>query len=345
MRHVHLVALNQHRLPRKYRNHPLIQGKVYYTLPRPLLWAIEREFDRRPFGQEQHEMEEDLAESLDDNQFEGGYANGVPIVYDWLSPETPPLPRPDEGLLEKSGRKVNLAEYDLAMEIARKRMDSLRLPLRGYLGWLMTHRPFLSERDALFTTWAAETARHGIPQTGATIRPVPSGTGLAKKVTGQRMQRFLKEFTDSYTKWRLQHLVTKELPVPLAPQSPVLSPQAFLEQLRSRAVSYTQPDTMPIPPRDSLRDMLDDQYGGEEKDHLKRWLRVIRRGRSNNESIIAFGQIFTVQHYWRVIEKRYPNVVKSNVGRLEKAFARFMKRSPEAIAKYRRRIRRRLASG
>jgi hypothetical protein len=100
---------------------------------------------------------------------------------------------------------------------------------------------------------------------------------------------------------------------------------------------------MPVPPRDRLRDILEEIRTHSEQEHLREWLRIVSRSRRSNHSMGLYGQIFAVHHYWSVLEQRHPQSLAGNVSRIQHAFAAFLHVSPEAIDKYRRRIRARLA--
>jgi hypothetical protein len=214
--------------------------------------------------------------------------------------------------------------------------------LRGYIGWLITNARFLKERNELFARWQSELERNGIPQSGETFLETVPPSKAVQRITSDTTKRFLDAFAQFYARWRLVQLVTGELPEPLAPQIPVRTPLALLSHMEAGGVTLYQPDTVPVPPRDTLRDVLEDVRIGNENAHLGEWITVVRKGRANNESITRFERLLVLHHYWTVLQQRHPGIFRRNTGRIQDAFADFLHVSPRAIEKDRQLVRKRL---
>ena len=221
-------------------------------------------------------------------------------------------------------------------------MEFYHVALRGYAGWLLTNPQFLDERDGLLQKWSGQQAKHGIPQNGPTRFGGVPHAKMFQPVTDDSTSRFLSAFKQFYARWRLQHLKTRELPEPLSPQIPLVTPLAILTHMEAGGVSLYQPDTMPVPPRDRLRDILEEIRVHHQDDHLADWVDVVGRNRHNDNSLQFYGSILAVHHYWTVLEERHSQALKGNIGRVEEAFAEFLGTGRDAVHGHRQHVRDRL---
>jgi hypothetical protein len=329
------------RVPERHRSHELVAGRVFYTLPARLLDEVVNRCGHAAFGHSALDLEVAVTDSLAHNtELVGFDAAGEAISYPYLCLGGFIRWTPSAEALKPLG--LTPTRFAEIWSEAQRRMEPTQDALRGYLGWLTTNPQFVAERDDLFTSCAAEVEEHGVPRSGPTI----AGDGrLARRVRRIRCgstNRFLDRFAQFYARWRLQHLITRELPMPLAPQSPIITPLALLTQMRLGSVGYYQPDIVPIPSRDSLRNMLEDVRVHGQHEHLAEWHSICRSSRQNDHAMRRYGKIFVLQHYWSLLEQRYPQLLRRRVGRVQEAFAEFLYVSPDAVDKYRQRIRSRL---
>lgn len=326
-------------VPDCYADHSLIRGRIFYTLPVGLLREVERAVGRDAFAQDLVEMEYALAEQLDPVPTLVGFDRGQAIEYALLTSAAVPLPQASDDWLKRLN--FDRVTYAAFCKKVAQQIGSYPAALRGYVGWLRTNPDFLDGRDQLFEKWPDQLAEHGIPQAGPTFFGGIPYEKLFYPVQRSTMLDFLNDFDSFYTRWRLRHLKTRDLPEPLAPQIPLNTPLALLSHMREGGVSLYQPDTMPVPPRDRLRNVLEDTRLARANDHLSEWIRIIRRSRRNDQAIALFGQVLSVHHYWTTLEDRHPRLFGGNIGRLQEAFSRFLCVSTDAVDKYRQRIRRR----
>jgi hypothetical protein len=70
-------------VPERYRGHPLIRGKLFFTLPTPLLDAIVRELGDATFDPALLDLEYALSDVCRDHTHCVGFWAGQPIQY-WL---------------------------------------------------------------------------------------------------------------------------------------------------------------------------------------------------------------------------------------------------------------------
>jgi len=326
-------------IPPEYREHPLVADRAFYVLPLALLDCLKKECGQ-DFDRPLLEMEYVLARKLSHDQQLVGYRRGEAFGYDLLALEDLPLPVADDETLAAWG--ITRAEFEQSCRLGAARIAFYRVALRGYAGWLMTNRQFLQERDELFVRWHAQLATEGIPQTGWTFFGKLPHVEVFQRVTTKSTKGFLEDFARFYARWRLEHLVTPELPEPLAPQIPLRNPMALLTHMKVGGVTLYQPDTMPVPPRDRLRDILEEIRTNAKNGHLREWLRIVGRSRRSNHAMSQFAQLFTFHHYWTVVHERHPGLFSGNVLRIQRAFANYLHVSSDAVDKYRQKIKRRL---
>ena len=328
-------------VPEQYRHHELVAGSVFYTLPVRLLTELVGKCGRGSFDEDLLQMEVALSEKIAHHPGLVGYSEkGEAITYSLLSSQHKLLWDASDAELDKMS--ATREKWETTRQQYTDRAAPFLDALRGYCGWLLTNREFLGERDELFATWEDRLARDGIPLSGPTMFGGVPHEELVRKVLDGEEVRFLQQFETFYARWRLQHLLTAELPEPLAPQIPLLTPVALLTHMKAGGVTLYQPDTMPIPSANLVRQMLDDVRMSHDNEHLAEWVRIVRKGRQNDHAVRAFGKIFVLHHYWMQLEQRHPLLFKGRVRQVHEAFAEFLYVSPDAVDKYRQKIRSRL---
>ncbi|MFQ5472540.1 MAG: hypothetical protein ACE5FA_06620 [Dehalococcoidia bacterium] len=322
---------------------PLSQrhGTIAYTFPLHLLKELVRSIGKRAFDPEVLELEQERASQLAGHPQVVGYDSaGGCVNYTLLAPDKAPPWNPSNKELIKLG--TTRVQFDLLRKELNEARGPLLMALRGYAGWLVTNPQYVEERDQLFTTWKAMLQKRGIPRHGQTTSGNLKHSQRVQRVKSKRVVQFLDAFKEFYARWRLQHLVTFELPEPLAPQIPVLTPLALLTHMKTGGVTLYLPDTMPIPSRDHLIGILEDVRRQHHNNHLANWLKVTRRNRTSDHSMRAYGRLFILQHYWSILEDRHATTLKRNVGRAEEAFSKYFNISQDVVKKDRQRIRDRL---
>lgn len=345
LKHAEKLGFVNAAAPKEYANHPLIRGKTFYTLPVALLDQLEKQLGSGVFDADSWRLERALAEQLQPVARLVGFVDGVAIEYELLPLKPLPLPQPDGDTLKRLKRPLNEAQYRLIRKSAEERLGFFWQAQRGYAGWLVTNRQFLEERDSLLATWWGKLREHGLPQAKlATSGAILAGFGF-RRLRGSQNERFFNAFETFYARWRLSHMVTPELPVPIAPQIPVVTPQSVMAYMNAGGVTLYQPDTMPIPSRDMLRDVLDDIRTSHHAEHLRGWLNIVRKSRPNDRAVLRYGRILALHHYWTVLSERHPDLIgrRGNVGPIQRAFAKFLSVDAKTVEKDRQHIRRRLA--
>lgn len=329
-------------VPEPYVDHELVAGRVFYILPCDLLRPLIDTCGEKAFVSDLLKLEAVLSARLHRNQRLIGYnRSGEGFDHTLLPFRDVPLPNPSDRFLKEIGRTRE--SYDCFLKEAPKRLGPYRDALRGYLGWLITNRQYLSERDTLFSNWHPEILTIGIPQSGPTITGSIKPNPYTRLVESQRSSDFLSEFEQFYARWRLQHLITRELPEPLAPQIPIAAPAALQTNMRTGCVSLYQPDTVPVASRDMIRDILEEiRTHEDDNNHLKEWHAIVRKSRQNDHTLRKYGQILNLHFYWSRLRERHPNLFKGRVGKIQAAFGNYLGVDSKAIENARRRIKKRL---
>jgi hypothetical protein len=210
----------------------------------------------------------------------------------------------------------------IALDIGDKRMRWARRVRRGYCGWLMTNRDFLSEHDAVF-----KKHRDYIPRYGCNVAYVPgSDVPAYHSLTNQTkdLQSFNSDFEDFCQRWHLEGMAGPYLPVPHAPHSPLKSLAQFTPKMMKAGVLIYIPHIFALPSENELRSIIGyaQREDGRQEPHLAGWLDVVATSRPNKGRELArYGRIFEVQHFLRLLRERYSKQLINNKQRLMRAFA------------------------
>ncbi|GJM24712.1 MAG: hypothetical protein DHS20C16_11270 [Phycisphaerae bacterium] len=318
------------KVPSGYRKHKLVDGQVYYTFPLDLLCELVKHCTAAAFDASLLSMEQDLASELKHNpRFVGYDAAGDVLSHEYLSKESLPLPNPNNELLKRHGK--TRAGYNQFLDEAEALLAPGRNALRGYTGWLITNPRYLAERDRLLNKWKRQIAVDGIPRHGtAWLRNADKSSSVRQIQKGRRLE-CLNDFTGFYRRWRLQHLITNDLPVPLSSKVTdhgVLEGSALMD---GGGVSMWQPDTLPISPGDQLNVMLNDMRINGNNEHLDEWINDCSKTGSNNHTIKRYCAVLTVRFYWNLLQARHPDVFNRRKGKVIAAFGDYLGLGPRPV--------------
>lgn len=333
-----------HRVPEEFRDHKLLVKETFYTLPQKLLMLLIEKCGRDALDPDTLALDECLSEILSKDPSIVGYRDRNVIWYSRLSLDEPRFPVPDAQTLAALKWRVNPLQLAHKLEVLQPRLQRGISALRGYVGWLMTNPQFLSERDALLRDWSDVISDRGLLLSGPTVRQKPQNSPQIEIVYDKRSKEYVDALDKFFKRWRLLHLVTPELPEPLSPQIGDVDVASLLTNRAGCGVVSFQPDTMPIPPRDDLRDSIEDARAGPDQVHLGEWLAMVHKSKESRNAIRGFEIKFVLNHYWNVIRSRYATLFDGNIGNVEKSLAEFLKLKISAVRNHRRVIARRLAA-
>ena len=324
-------------LPASLRRQPLMQLDPLYVLPSALLKNL-RDTTKHPLLDRKHVVVERALARHCKRHGIVGYSRGMPVYFDLLEDPNQQVDMYRNLICEYcrlSGRRP-LSPRDRAA--LRRRVAGAVSVQRGYAGWLMTNTDYRSELKALESRWQTMITKHGLPAVGLTWMAATTRPGKARS----SHDRYLCDLADFCVRWRLQGLVSLELPVPLGPHVPIAEPKLLLNQMRTGGFSMFLPDTFPVPSREQLREIGLEIQAQRLPGHLAGWGGIVRREHGNTAGIERYGHILAIQHYWSILKTRHDGVFKGNVRHIDEALGAFLGTSSENVRKLRRQIHQRL---
>ncbi len=259
---------------------------------------------------------------------------GAFVTYADLAPMAPVV-------LDAAAAKIlgkNSTQIKILARRATERLAAIDGPRRGYLGWLLTNPKFLDEHDALLLQHGSEICRQGFPQPLLTSSRLPEGVTSAPVDWVEACRRF-------YVRWRLQSLVLPDLPLPLPFMIPdVTTPVGKTQQ--EGVVSASIPDIYPTRGRGLMDEVIEDGLRGQgTPEHLLEWFQIVRQSSTGKNVIPMYDRWFRLQHYWRLLHRRYPESLRRKKRRLIEAFIDFLDIRIDTLKADLRRISIRLGSG
>ena len=90
-----------------------------------------------------------------------------------------------------------------------------------------------------------------------------------------------------------------------------------------------------------MEDVLHEHHGSS---HLTEWMKFIGKSNTVKNALPAYGRRFQLQHYWRILQHRYPSELHRKKGVLGHAFADYFDVSEDTIKGDLRFIQKRLGS-
>jgi hypothetical protein len=164
-----------------------------------------------------------------------GVWDGKPIAYPLLTePAIPRVPPdsliPDEWLADgRSRREVKLLLEKLYRELGQHHQQML-----GYVGRLTLNKQYRDERSAIRGRWASLPDRPSLPIDAnvADRPPIPvvSIRPYRGRVLGDELAQVLTDFGRFMRKWRINRMITWELPYPQGPMDQIPLGMAVLIQ-------------------------------------------------------------------------------------------------------------------
>lgn len=193
----------------------------------------------------------------------------------------------------------------------------------GYCGWLVQQRDFWSEIDTLLETHgdAFSETELGFPPMRLGVKPIP--------VTPEYTDEGVECVKAIYHKWRLQQLVTTDLPMPHEPQ--MAAANAYVQSAAEGAVTPHIPDIFPIDGTGPIVEQMENARNSLQAPHLNEWKKLIGSESRQKKLVDTYARQFQFQHYFRVIRQRYPDQLRRKKGALYQAFASYFEVSKDAI--------------
>lgn len=222
-----------------------------------------------------------------------GIYNGQWIKYEWLNP-TGPQGSDDYLRKEKRWTEEMIREY---REDVSPKLASALLRTKASVGRRIASPDFLSELSGLKNEWQQlpEDKRPSFPVNRAL--PFPSLQKLkAHQVEWLSRARASAGFAERFSRfcdhWEISHIVSWELPVPIGPQWPAITPQGD-----TKTTTLMTPVLFPI--------QTTDQVGiAAAVDHNRR---SHERGIDDHSHWKKYAQFLDIHHWETVLRARYTN--------------------------------------
>ena len=308
-------------IPARWRDDPLVQNRIYFTIPEKLFQLVVKAVGEDRFSEEGREREFELGRAIGNHAMNVGYWNGEIIPYTYLAPRRPL--EFDVAWVAKSWGKGK-AEVKMLLDDLDQSLETAESPIRGYVGWLLMQRAFVDEHDRLVCRYQQELHRHGFP------KPALFGTeNAALERTTEK--EWVAEFRKFYLRWRLQTLAAPGLPMPHAVQIPDM-----LTSVRTKSpegvMTFSIPDIAPTFGQGIMPDIVEDALRGRPVlEHLSGWMSIVEKDNPGKKEIYTFERRFRVQHFWRVLKQRHAEALHRKKRTLRVAFAQFFKAGEDTI--------------
>jgi hypothetical protein len=207
----------------RHRDNPALEDHTLYAIPGGLVNAIEQEAPDFLASREKR-FERDLA------RYGGvGFHKEQPIRFTLLPEMKRTALSTDESTrlrrLQKSDRELQrlfnehmrlLGRSEAQVQAYQGRREQFRSRVierqRGYVGWLLTHPDFRTERDTFFARWK-NVLRRASENDG---QPLSLGQ-RPDKLPPKRTRDFWADAVKFLWKWGLEAMATPELPLPIDP--------------------------------------------------------------------------------------------------------------------------------
>ena len=309
-------------------NHPLVAQHLFYTLPGDLLRHL------RALGLTLHLCDPDLyhvEDAMTDAM--ARYPNAVgtwncaPVSYRFLAP-SPPVSSLKGTILslfkDDPAWQPIINDLDRNLAAADSRLGALHQGTLGYCGWLLVNAQFVKEHDQFFTRWRAQVLKYGLPIRG----PLPQGIEKwidSIEAPNAETIKYAQGYGQLLDRWELADLRAPYLPEPREIQVPVLLPHQANHLTRGGGQLIYLPSNVPVPDRDTARDMMAGAVGAQAAPaHLQEWRKIVHATNTAKNRIPHYARLFRLQHYWLVLHKRWDKHLKRRNEKLQIAFAAWL---------------------
>ncbi len=312
----------------KYQSHRLVRGRFFFLLPDSLLSGAIRAVGSAAFDFEQLAMDRELGKLADEDPSFVGLYCGAPRFYPYLADE-PFASRSFEASFRDFPTQA-LKPYLDALRGADEPLDTIHTHARAYGGWLMSNPQFLEEhRQTLATYRAAKGDALEWVMPAALLAPNLSQGASVDRVKSSA-KPLIERWKSFYQRWRLSELVAPGLPAPYIPQRGTNVPAFVPTHLHQVVHTVVSTGIFPQVDRDLIERTM--PTGGDGDHHLKEWMKIASlSNRRRNDELSALGRRFRLQHYWRVLQQRHPQIFHRNARRLEAVFAGHLGVKPATV--------------
>ncbi|MEX1039830.1 MAG: hypothetical protein WDZ51_04325 [Pirellulaceae bacterium] len=342
----------------EHQGHRWIVDQYFYSLPKDLWKQIDEALPEGPIAPYDREVERHISEICGDHSTWAGVWNNARVQYTGLRRSSKFSLDPNlsegqdvQGLIVEMGwdqppHNLNPAKVANSIRVANNRFTSPFLQaLSAYPGWLLTNRTFIEEQEQLVQDLRQEIRQWGTAPFHLSQPAMPKYLEINNEGHFD-LSRTMAMFQEFLARWRLSCLTGPDLPVPQGPMMDGDILPAMMRQLSAAGGLFFVPDTVPLPSRDDLRDMLGESlHKRADQSHLTEWQDLIANDRPDRGPLRKFQRLFKLQHYWRLLHQRHPQIFKGNLRRLREIFGTFLEVSAATIMKDLQEVEDRLGKG
>lgn len=321
-------------VPASWQNEACLESGVYWVIPLKLWNLVVKAVGGKRFSLSDEQRESEIAQAVGDSTGNIAIRQGAFISYADLSPVQPVQLTADEAafLGKNPAQAAHLGQQ------ATARLNLIHGPRRGYLGWLLTNPAFVQEHDRLLQQHGPSLEVHGFPQ------PRGSSARIPEHALGNEVD-WVHDCRQFYARWRLQSLVLPDLPLPLPFQLPAMEDPATVSPQEGVA-TMSVPDIYAVRGRGLIEETLEDALRGRGAPcHLQGWFEIVQQSSTMANVLPMYDRWFRLQHYWRLLHRRYPAALRRKKRALIDAFACFLEVSIDTLKADLRRITGRLGAG
>ncbi len=333
-------------LPERLRNHPLVSGKWFYTLPSSVLVKLCSALGPDCFDADILDLDRATSHQADAIKGCVGFHNGLPISDLHLRP-LPPI-NFDDPTVKKCLEEWRAAGYKVPASNGEttENLEALKKPQRAYLGWLLTNRLFLAELQDLRTQFPD--AFDGVQSPPAPIlfsaisnrEDLPQFLEPNRNSTSQAVRDFCQ-------RWRFSRIVGPATYSPISVQFPVALPTRTEIDAQSSGSLLYIPDIAPVPNRDLLERLIQNvvKQTIQREPHLAEWYQLAHAGKLGRKTLNLFAKIYELQHYIRVLYSRHGDRLNRQQSKICNVIGDHVGLNSDQIRLTMKRIRQRLGNG
>lgn len=208
-----------------------------------------------------------------------------------------------------------------AIARASEKLEAQKSKGEAYLGWLLTNRAFIRERDAL---------RSGRKSLNLRV----SFSTAFFKPQDEDLRQFM-------SKWQISSMASWEIPIPQGSNRSGV-PWPHNVNGRPGMVNVSIPLTQSLPSDDPIREEIESIRRQTRPAHLEAWLNVLER-KGKNKGAGHYARMFRIHLYLNLaLRSRYAERMGGKAAKLDNALAEFLCISVERVQQLRLDLDRRL---
>ncbi|MBI5764299.1 MAG: hypothetical protein HZA51_12325 [Planctomycetes bacterium] len=314
--------------------------KPYYAVPAALLQALDRVFGKKCPPNISFDFEAAFADLCKKSNCIGFWF-GQPLIFEYLGESVIPFePIPHDLIAEwhkqntiasekegpppsEESLRSKIGTTEQAMGEVEIRRQAIFSRLQGYLGWLMTNKTFIDERDELRRKWENRIMKDRAIPTLLIPHSSESLESFGVKKADVTQSEMYESFRTFYQRWCLQGFCTWDLPVPVGPQIPALLKNQW-DQLAQMGNYLFLPHSLIVIGEMGLEPMAKSLLEHLAPGHLQEWRRQSLKLKRKPLGSARLGRLFRLNFYWELLKSRVGGNLKGNIGRLEEVLGQFL---------------------